>query len=158
MYALRRFSTLLKTIYEDRIADRSKRLKHGRGGHRNHHVNERVKVRQNVSKRLKARQMCVDDDDECNLEKTSLIDFTGHPIMHRSPTTNQGLRSRTSNATTDFQLVFNFDRRAQLPYLRTWYNGLYTKMAKPIRALELHYPMIQFLIIDIISYCKECRK
>ena len=30
-------------------------------------------MRQNVSKRLKARQMCVDDDDEGNLEKTSLI-------------------------------------------------------------------------------------
>ena len=24
-------------------------------------------------------------------------------------------------------------------------------MAKPIRALELHYPMIQFLIIDLIQ-------
>ena len=30
------------------------------------------------------------------------------------------------------------------------YNGSYTMMAKPIRALELHYPMIQFLIILII--------
>ena len=26
------------------------------------------------------------------------------------------------------------------------YDGSYTMMAKPIRALELHYPMIQFLI------------
>ena len=26
----------------------------------------------------------------------------------------------------------------------------YTMIAKPIRALELHYPMIQFLIISII--------
>ena len=25
-------------------------------------------------------------------------------------------------------------------------------MAKPIRALELHYPMIQFLIIMVTSY------
>ena len=25
-------------------------------------------------------------------------------------------------------------------------------MAKPIRALELHYPMIQFLINDVIYY------
>ena len=39
--------------------------------------------------------------------------------------------------TTDFQLVFN----------RAWYNGSYTMMAKPIRALELHYPMTQFLMI-----------
>ena len=30
---------------------------------------------------------------------------------------------------------------------RAWYNGSYTMMAKPIRALELHYPMIQFLIM-----------
>ena len=39
--------------------------------------------------------------------------------------------------TTDFQLVFN----------RAWYNGSYTMMAKPIRALKLHYPMTQFLMI-----------
>ena len=26
---------------------------------------------------------------------------------------------------------------------------IYTMMAKPIRALELHYPMIQFLMISI---------
>ena len=38
------------TLYEDRIADLSKRLKDERRGHTNHHV----------SKRLKARQMCVD--------------------------------------------------------------------------------------------------
>ena len=56
--------------------------------------------------------MCVDDDErKCNL-KTSLINCTGHPIMHRTPNTNQGLRSRTSNATatTDFQLVFKFEQ------------------------------------------------
>ena len=29
---------------------------------------------------------------------------------------------------------------------RAWYNGSYAVMAKPIRALELHYPMIQFSI------------
>ena len=28
----------------------------------------------------------------------------------------------------------------------SWYNGSYTMMAKPIKTLELHYPMIQFLI------------
>ena len=84
MYALRRFSTLLKD--EDRIADLRKRLKDERRGHTNHHVSWRVKVRQNVSKRLKARQMSV--DDECNLEKTSLINCTEHPIMHRTPNTN----------------------------------------------------------------------
>ena len=29
-----------------------------------------------------------------------------------------------------------------------WYNGWYTMAAKPIKSLELHYTMIQFLIID----------
>ena len=33
---------------------------------------------------------------------------------------------------------------------RAWYNGSYTLMLKPIRALELHYPMIQFLVISSI--------
>ena len=38
-------------------------------------------------------------------------------------------------------------RRVQLPYLeRMVYNGSYAMMAKPITALELHYPMIKFLI------------
>ena len=31
-----------------------------------------------------------------------------------------------------------------------WYNGSYTIAAKPIKSLELHYTMIQFLIIIII--------
>ena len=29
------------------------------------------------------------------------------------------------------------------------HNGSYAMMAKPIRALELHYPMIPFLIITV---------
>ena len=33
---------------------------------------------------------------------------------------------------------------------RAWYNGSYTMMLKPIRALELHYPMIHSLIISSI--------
>ena len=33
-----------------------------------------------------------------------------------------------------------------------WYNGSYTMAAKPIKSLELHYKMIQFLIIYIIYY------
>ena len=31
-----------------------------------------------------------------------------------------------------------------------WYNSSYTMMLKPIRALELHYPMIHSLIISSI--------
>ena len=34
---------------------------------------------------------------KCSLEKTSLINCTGHPIMHRTPNTNWGLCSCTSN-------------------------------------------------------------
>ena len=52
--------------------------------------------------------------------------------------------------TTDFQLVFNFEQAYSYHIWRAWYNhGSYTMVAKPIRALELHYPMIQFLIIQI---------
>ena len=40
---------------------------------------------------------------------------------------------------------------------RAWYNGSYTMMAKPIRALGLHYPMIQFLII-INIVLNKCSK
>ena len=38
-------------------------------GHKNHRMSLRVKVRQTLSKRLKARQMCVDDDDENAISK-----------------------------------------------------------------------------------------
>ena len=30
---------------------------------------------------------------------------------------------------------------------RAWYNGSYTMAAEPIKSLELHYTMIQFLIM-----------
>ena len=32
-----------------------------------------------------------------------------------------------------------------------WFNVSYTVIAEPIRALELHYPMIQFLIVILIK-------
>ena len=38
---------------------------------------------------------------------------------------------------------------------RVFYNASYTMMTKPIRAKELHYPMIQFLIISIIVFFGE---
>ena len=53
----------------DKISDLSKPLKDERRGHQNYHMSKRVKVMQNVSKRLKARQMCVDDDDENAISK-----------------------------------------------------------------------------------------
>ena len=33
----------------------------------------------------------------------------------------------------------------------TWYNGSYTITAKPIKFLELHYTIIQCLIIGVIE-------
>ena len=54
--------------------------------------------------------------------------------------------------TNDFQLVFNFWAGAySYHFWRAWDNGSYTMMAKAIRTLELHYPMIQFLIVSASS-------
>ena len=42
---------------------------------------------------------------------------------------------------------------------RVWYNGSYTIAAKPIKTLELHYTMIQFLInIYILGNSAPCPK
>ena len=35
---------------------------------------------------------------------------------------------------------------------RPWYNGSYTMASKPIKYLELHYTMIQFLIIGYTTW------
>ena len=51
--------------------------------------------------------------------------------------------------TTDFSLFLNLRRSVQFHIWRAWYNGSYTMMAKPIRALELQYSIIQFLIISV---------
>ena len=56
MNALRRFSTLLK---DERFTKTSLRRQNSSRGHTNHYLSSRVKMRQNESKRLKARQMCV---------------------------------------------------------------------------------------------------
>ena len=37
-----------------------------------------------------------------------------------------------------------------------WYNGSHTMAAKPIKSLKLHYTMIQFLIIGIITSHVAC--
>ena len=41
-----------------------------------------------------------------------------------------------------------------------WYNGSYTMAVKPIKFLELHYAMIQFLIPACTLYSKyiSCRR
>ena len=61
--------------------------------------------------------------------------------------------------TTNFQLVFNFEQKSTVTILIlesiNFYNASSTMMTKPIRAKELHYPMIQFLIISIIVFFWE---
>ena len=55
--------------------------------------------------------------------------------------------------TTDFQLVFNFEQTRTVAILgeQGIMHGSYTMVAKPIRALELNYPMIQVLIKSSIA-------
>ena len=56
--------------------------------------------------------------------------------------------------TTNFQLVWADAYSFHI--WRAWYNGSYTIMTKPIRALGLHHPMIQFLIIGDVSWINHC--
>ena len=59
-------------------------------------------------------------------------------VLLKTPTKFREFLSTLSVKTTDFQLVFHI--------WRAWYGSSYTIIAKPIRALELNYPQIQFLI------------
>ena len=44
------------------------------------------------------------------------------------------------------EIAFSSILRNELHTWRAWYNGSNTIMANSIKTLELHYPMIQFLI------------
>ena len=46
----------------------------------------------------------------------------------------------------DFALQEQLEGNLMVAISRAWYNGSYTMAAKPIKSLELHYTMIQFLI------------
>ena len=50
----------------------------------------------------------------------------------------------------DFTLQEQLEDNLMVSISRAWYNGSYTMAAKPIKSLELHYTMVQFLIINII--------
>ena len=50
----------------------------------------------------------------------------------------------------DFALQEQLEGKLMVAISRAWYNGSFTIAAKPIKSLELHYTMIQFLIIIII--------
>ena len=56
---------------------------------------------------------------------------------------NQEILLDFANFALQEQLEDNF----MVTISRTWYNGSYTLVAKPIKSLELRYTMIQFLII-----------
>ena len=51
---------------------------------------------------------------------------------------------------TDFAVQEQPADNSMVAISRPWYNGSYTMAAKPIKSLELHYTMIQFLIILLI--------
>ena len=46
----------------------------------------------------------------------------------------------------DFALQEQPEENLIIIFTRAWYNGSYTMAAEPIKSLELHYTMIQFLI------------
>ena len=45
----------------------------------------------------------------------------------------------------DFALQEQQEDNLMVPIFRAWYNGSYKMAAKPIKSLDLHYTMIQFL-------------
>ena len=52
----------------------------------------------------------------------------------------------------DFALQEQLEGNLMVAISRAWYNGSHTMAAKPIKSLELHCTMIQFLIIRNIQY------
>ena len=52
----------------------------------------------------------------------------------------------------DFALQAQPEDNLVVAISRAWYNGSYTMDVKPIKSLELHYTMTQFLIIRINSH------
>ena len=50
---------------------------------------------------------------------------------------------------TDFAVQERPEGNLMVAISRPWYNCSYTMAAKPIKSLELHYTMMQFLIIPL---------
>ena len=57
---------------------------------------------------------------------------------------------------TDFAVPEQPADNLMVAISQPWYNGSHTMAAKPIKSLELHYTMIQFLIIGIITSHVAC--
>ena len=71
---------------------------------------------------------------------------SGIIVLLKTPTKYREFFQTLFVRTTDFQLVFNFGQTRTVTIFGK--HGIMAHiMAKPIRALELHYPMVQFLII-----------
>ena len=70
---------------------------------------------------------------------------SGIIVLLKTPTKYREFFPTLFVKTTDFHLVFNFEQTRTVDIFggHAGYNGQYTMMAKPIRALELHYPIIQ---------------
>ena len=79
-------------------------------------------------------------------ELAVLISYSasGITVSLKTPTKYREFFPTLFVKTTDFQLVFYFEQTFTITILGEHDNGWYTMIAKPIRALELHYLMIQF--------------
>ena len=71
---------------------------------------------------------------------------SGIIVLLKTPTKYREFFPTLFVKPTDFQLVFNFEQTRTVTIFGEHGIISYTMMAKPITALELHYPMIQFLI------------
>ena len=73
-------------------------------------------------------------------------------IIISHPTSASGIIVLLKTPPKYRKLDFNKNKKAQkithalAISCRAWYNGSYTMMVKPMKTLELHYPVIQFLI------------
>ena len=76
-------------------------------------------------------------DEALSAELVTIISYptsaSGIIVLLKTPTKYREFFPTLFVKTTDFQYSYHI--------WRAWYNGSYTMMAKPIRALELYYPM-----------------
>ena len=98
------------------------------------------------------RTVTIFEDHGIKAELAIIISYptsaSGIIVLLKTPTKYQEFFPTLFVKTTGFQLVFNFEQTRTVTIFGEHGNP---KMAKPIRAVELHYPMIQFSIkSDII--------
>ena len=71
-----------------------------------------------------------------------------HPIYNGREWNNRFIKTNEERLLdlADFALQEQPEDNLMVAISRAWYNGSYTMAAKPIKSLEIHYTMIQFLI------------